>query len=72
VGLAVVLRCMGGCGSARVGVSLLFVWGLFGDLSLFGQNKLGDVSSYGWVLQKTHFADGPHGRGSLLYFECLL
>jgi hypothetical protein len=44
VGLAVVLRCIGGCGSARVGVSLLFVWGLFGDLSLFGQNKLGDVS----------------------------
>jgi hypothetical protein len=38
---------------------------LFGVLSLFCQNKLDDVSPCRWMLQKTSFADGPHGRGSL-------
>jgi hypothetical protein len=42
--------------------------GLFGDLSLFCQNKLSDVSPCGWMLQKTHFADGPHGRDSFFFF----
>ena len=37
---------------------------LFADLSLFCQNKLGDVLPCGWILQKTFFADEPHGRGS--------
>ena len=43
-------------------LSLVLCLGLFDVLSLFCQNKLGDVLSYGWMLQKTHFADGPHGR----------
>jgi hypothetical protein len=38
---------------------------LYGVLSLFCQNKLDDVSSYSWMLQKTSFADGPYSRGSL-------
>jgi hypothetical protein len=54
-----------GCGS----LAWVFLWllfGLFGDLSLFCQNKLGDVSPCDWMLQKTPFADGSHGRGSLI------
>jgi hypothetical protein len=59
-----------GCGSAdvglwpwvsNVGLSLVVCLGLFGDLS---QNKLGDVSPCGWMLQNTIFVDGSHGRGS--------
>jgi hypothetical protein len=38
---------------------------LFGDLSLFCQNKLSDVSPCGWMLQKTPFYIWTHGRGSL-------
>jgi hypothetical protein len=34
-------------------------------LSLFCQNKLGDVSPFGWMLQKRSFADEPYGRVSL-------
>jgi hypothetical protein len=48
-----------------VGVSLVVCLGLFGDLSLFCQNKLNDVSSCSWMLQKTHFTDEPNGRGFL-------
>jgi hypothetical protein len=44
--------------------SLVLCLGLSSVLSLFCQNKLSDVSLYGWMLQKTSFADGPHGRGS--------
>jgi hypothetical protein len=46
-----------GCWVLCVGVS--------GVLSLFGQNKLVDVSLFGWMPQKTPFADGLHSRGSL-------
>jgi hypothetical protein len=53
-----------GCGFADVGLSLVVYLGLFGDLSIFCQNKLGDVSPCGWMLQKTTFANGRHGRGS--------
>jgi hypothetical protein len=41
---------------------------LFGVLSLFCQNKLGDVSPFGWMLQKRSFAYGPHSRVSLIEF----
>ena len=34
----------------RHGSFLVVCLGLFGDLSLFCQNKLGDVSSCGWML----------------------
>jgi hypothetical protein len=49
-----------GCGFA----SLVVCLGLFGDLSLFCQNKFGDMSPCGWMLQKTSFTDGSHGRDS--------
>ena len=45
-------------------LSLVLCLDIFGVLSLFCQNKLGDVLPYGWMLQKTHFADEPLGRGS--------
>jgi hypothetical protein len=35
------------------GSFLVVCLGLFGDLSLFCQNKLGDVSPCGWMLQNT-------------------
>jgi hypothetical protein len=49
--------------SEEVG-GLVLCLGLSGVLSLFCQNKLGDVSPCGWMLQKTSFVDGPHGKGS--------
>jgi hypothetical protein len=48
----------------RCGSFLVVCLGLFGDLSLFCQNKLSDVSLCSWMLQNIPFADGPHGRGS--------
>jgi hypothetical protein len=41
---------------------------LFGVLSLFCQNKLGNMAPFGWMLQKPSFADGPHSRGSHIFF----
>jgi hypothetical protein len=50
------------------GQSKWLVWffclGLYGVWSLFCQNKLDDVSLYGWMLQKAPFTDRPYGKGS--------
>jgi hypothetical protein len=54
-----------------VRLSSVLCFGLFSVLSLFCQNKLGDVSPCGWMLQKTPFADGPHGRGSQLRIDAI-
>jgi hypothetical protein len=46
-------------------MGLVICLGLSGVLSLFYQNKLDDVSLYGWMQQKGSFADVPDVRGSL-------
>jgi hypothetical protein len=49
-------------------MGLVLCLGLSGVLSLFYQNKLDDVSLYGWMLQKGSFVDVPDVRGSLISF----
>jgi hypothetical protein len=58
---------LAGNGAVPVVSPEVVAW-LFGVLSLFCQNKLGDVSPFGWMLQKRSFAYGPHSRVSLIEF----
>ena len=43
---------------------LVLCLGLSGVLSLFCQNKFGDMSLCGWMLQNIPFTDGLQGRSS--------
>jgi hypothetical protein len=56
---------LGASSSPAIGVLVVNLL-LSGVLSLFCQNKLGDVSPFGWMLQKRSFADVPYGRVSHL------